>query len=81
MERILTVNFKVEDVEVLKNAANLLLDLDDANKTKGNAKLKVDGIETELLVRLLESFKATATSVENGLDYSTFSEVAEVNEA
>ena len=81
MERILTVNFKVEDVELLKNAANLLLDLDDANKTKGNAKLKVDGIETELLVRLLESFKTTATSVENGLDYSTFSEAVEVNEA
>jgi len=74
MERILTVQFKQEDVETLKAAANLLLDLEDANQSKGNAKLKVDGIDLELLVKLLESFKATADSVEKGLDISTFSE-------
>ena len=67
MERILTVQFKEEDVNALKAAANLLLDLDDANQSKGNAKLNVDGITLELLMKLLESFKATAESIERGL--------------
>ena len=68
MERILTVRLTEQDVNTLKNAANLLLDLDDANQTKGNATLKVDGIETELLVRLLESFQTTAASVKTSLE-------------
>ena len=72
MEKILTVNFKEEDIDVLKNAANLLLDLDDAvqtMRTKGNTKLKVDGIDLELLVRLLDSFQKTSESINTGLEF------------
>lgn len=68
MERILTMQLTEQDVNTLKNAANLLLDLDDANQTKGNATLKVGGIETELLIRLLESFQTTAASVKTSLE-------------
>ena len=72
MEKILTVNFKEEDIDVLKNAANLLLDLDDAvqtMQTKGNTKLKVDGIDLELLIRLLDSFQKTSESINTGLEF------------